>query len=65
MPITNFRHWLQEKWYEHCDEIRTWSHEEPKYVSSEYFQRYKWFLKNLYKKEMQHAKDRANRTYTI
>jgi uncharacterized protein CbrC (UPF0167 family) len=46
-----FRFWLQEKWYQHCDEIRNWTGKDPGYVSAEYFQKYKWWLRSLYRKE--------------
>lgn len=46
----NFRHWLQEMWQEHCDELLAHGRtEERRSVNStEYFQKYKWWLKREY-----------------
>ena len=51
MKRKSFRHWLTEKWYQHCDEILTYSGHMPEYPLKEYFHRYKWWLKALYRKE--------------
>lgn len=48
----NFRAWCQEKWYEHCDEILSWSGHNVKYLSSDYFGKYKWWLKRQYRAEV-------------
>jgi len=46
-----FRTWCREKWYEHCDEIMAWTGQNVKYLSSEYFAMYKWWLKREFKHE--------------
>ena len=51
MNRKSFRLWLTEKWYEHCDEILTFSGRKPEYPLQDYFHRYKWWLKALYRKE--------------
>jgi hypothetical protein len=47
-----FRHWVQLKWYEHKDELFAWEKREPDETSKQYFIRYRWMLKALYKHEM-------------
>ena len=49
-----FRRWLSEKWMQHCDEIYDWTGKSPDYPLREYFNRYRWFLKALYRKEEHH-----------
>ena len=49
MKRSSFRHWCQEKWYEHCEEIESWTGQRVKYLSQEYFEKYKWWLKREYK----------------
>jgi hypothetical protein len=53
MKDSHFRRWLQEMWYEHCDEILLWSHSKVQYPSSEYFRKYKWWLRAMYRKACQ------------
>lgn len=45
----NFRRWCQEKWYEHCEEVEAWTKSSPKYLSKEYFNLYKWWLKREFR----------------
>ena len=45
---SSFRHFCNEKWYEHLDEIRLWEGKSPSYGSEIYFHRNKWLLKNMY-----------------
>lgn len=40
-----FRQWCHEKWYEHCDEVEAWTGQRVNYLSREYFNKYKWWLK--------------------
>jgi hypothetical protein len=48
MKLSNFRHWVQEKWYQHQDELA--SYRQPVcYSAREYFARYKFWLKREYK----------------
>jgi hypothetical protein len=44
-----FRLWLQEKWYEHLDELQLLGQPIPKYDIKEYFNRYKYWLKREYR----------------
>lgn len=43
-----FRAWVREKWFEHCDELLAWTGNSPCYLSKEYFEKYKWWLKREY-----------------
>lgn len=45
----NFRKWCQEKWYEHVDEMITYTGKAPVYHPNEYFNKYKFWLKREYK----------------
>lgn len=42
-----FRTWLRDIWYENCDEHQ--AHGELPYTMSEYFQKYKYWLKREFK----------------
>ena len=44
-----FRLWCQEKWFEHCDEIESWTGNRVQYLSAEYFSKYKYWLKREFK----------------
>lgn len=44
-----FRQWLQEKWYEHLDELDSWNMKTPDYDLRQYFDRYRWWLKREYR----------------
>lgn len=45
-----FRQWLQERWYNHLDELRDWGEPVPAdYKLSQYFAKYRWWLKREYK----------------
>jgi hypothetical protein len=57
MANQNFRHWLNEKWFEHKDEILVYGAESFA-TSSAYFAKYKWWLKTVYQKEQQQNKAR-------
>jgi len=46
-----FRMWLQEKWYEHQDELMMWEKRFPEYDSTYYFQRHKWMLRRMFQEE--------------
>jgi hypothetical protein len=49
---TKFRHWIQEKWYEHKYECLHWKTPSCE-DAQQYFKKNKWFLKSLYKQENQ------------
>jgi len=42
-----FRQWLNQKWYEHVDELASYN-QSINYDLSTYFYRYKWWLKREY-----------------
>ena len=44
-----FRLWLQQRWYAHCLEIEEWTGRMPTYPMSEYFAKYKYWLKREYR----------------
>ena len=44
-----FRSWINEVWFEHVDEMLTWYNAQPPYTSSEYFNKYKWWLRREYR----------------
>lgn len=43
-----FRRWCHEMWFDHCDEIESWTGKVPNYTAKEYFAKHKWFLKRQY-----------------
>jgi uncharacterized protein CbrC (UPF0167 family) len=45
----DFRTWCREKWFEHCEEIEAWTGNSPRYLSAEYFSKYKWWLRREYR----------------
>lgn len=46
-----FRAWIQNKWFEHKDEVLMWGGRPPEDAQA-YFSKYKWWLKTVYKKEI-------------
>lgn len=48
----HFRAWLQNKWMDYKSDVYEMDGIIVKEQPKEYFQRYKWFLKSLYKQEM-------------
>lgn len=50
-----FRQWCTHKWYEHCDEVESWTGQRVQYLSAEYFQKYKWWLRREYRNQNQGA----------
>lgn len=51
MP-SQFRVWLQEKWFQHKDELMTWEKKEPEYDDKYYFKKHKWMLRKMFREEM-------------
>jgi uncharacterized protein CbrC (UPF0167 family) len=49
--MMSFKNWCREKWYQHCEEVESFTGKNPMYDSKEYFRMYKWWLK----REYQHA----------
>lgn len=46
-----FRVWLQNKWFEHKEELLIWEKRQPDYTDAEFFQKNKWSLKKIYKEQ--------------
>ena len=46
-----FRVWLQNKWFEHKDELMLWEKKWPEYDDVYYFRKHKWLLRKMYKEE--------------
>lgn len=44
-----FRDWVKHIWLEHCEEIEAWTGRGPGYLSQEYFNMYKWWLRREYR----------------
>ena len=47
--MMTFRMWLQAKWYEHIDELIELGMPPPAYNISQYFNRYRWWLRREYR----------------
>ena len=47
-----FREWLKITWEEHKMEVESYEGKPPNYDMCEYFSKYKWWLKRLYKSEV-------------
>ena len=48
---SDFRFWINEKWFEYREECLAWEGKMPKGSPKDYFNKYKWFLKAKYKQE--------------
>lgn len=59
MKRHEFRRWVQVKWQQYCYEHD--SYNEPHQSLEYYWQQYRWWLKDLYRKEQ--AADRARKAY--
>lgn len=55
MKTSQFRHWLNEKWFEHKEEMLNYGAESFPDAAT-YFRRYKWWLKTVFQKEQQQNK---------
>jgi hypothetical protein len=49
---TAFRSWLQNMWYQHLDELDSYGLARPDYTSSVYFQRFRWWLRAEYRRQL-------------
>ena len=49
-----FRTWLQNLWYENCEERMNWGND--KLSLGEYFQQYKWWLRREYRFQQRNNK---------
>jgi hypothetical protein len=52
----SFRYWCSQKWFDHCEEVESFTRRNPNYDSKEYFRMYKWWLKREYRHEMKGEK---------
>jgi hypothetical protein len=50
-----FRAWLQDLWYENCEERMSWGSK--RLSLSEYFQQYKWWLRREYRFQQRNKND--------
>jgi hypothetical protein len=50
-----FRHWVQQLWYEHVDEMESYQ-QELGHSSTEYFKKYKFWLKREFKHQLKEIK---------
>lgn len=50
-----FRHWVQQLWYEHMDEIESYG-QDLQYSSTDYFNKYKFWLKREFKHQLKEMK---------
>jgi len=48
MKQGSFRHWCNEKWFEHKDELESYG-QPVRYPAKEYFSKYKFWLKREYR----------------
>lgn len=46
-----FRGWLNDRWLEHKDEVLKYTGQPCDYDLGVYFNKYKWWLKKLYKEQ--------------
>jgi hypothetical protein len=54
--MSNFRHWVQELWMQHKDEYSDLKLPIPEDDISEYFRKYKYWLKREYRHQTQKSK---------
>lgn len=47
-----FRVWLQDMWLAHLDELDSWGLSRPDYTSAVYFQRFRWWLRAEYRRQL-------------
>jgi hypothetical protein len=47
--MMTFRQWCYEMWQNHCDEVESWTGSRVKYLSAEYFNLYKWWLRREFR----------------
>ena len=46
---SQFRHWLRNQWLDHVDEVTEWTGRSPTYTAADYFGKYKWWLRTVYR----------------
>ena len=50
-----FRHFCNEKWFEHKDELLIWTGNQPNYDAQYYFSKHRWLLKKMFIEESQNG----------
>ena len=53
----SFRHWVQEMWYDHVDELNAYYNQTPHYSSKDYFNKYKFWLKREFQYRQKQNKE--------
>ena len=53
---SSFRHWVQEMWYDHIDELDGYNRL-PQYSSKDYFNKYKFWLKREFQHQQKKNKE--------
>jgi len=56
MVQQTFRAWLNSMWLDHKDEVREYTGRDVPYDLRDYFLKYRWWLKTIYKREKQNAR---------
>jgi hypothetical protein len=54
--MSAFRRFVRDKWEEHKEELLEWEKQLPQYNQQYYFRKHCWFLKRLFKLEVDKAK---------
>jgi|TARA_B100000780_G_scaffold8009_1_gene5888 hypothetical protein len=49
--VSEFKQFCTNKWYEHKDEIFSWTGKTVKYGEEYYFGKHRWLLKNMFLEE--------------
>jgi len=57
MKESNFRVWLNRMWLEHKDDVLEHTGNEVSYDLRDYFLKYRWWLKTIYKREKQYVRN--------
>lgn len=57
MKDSNFRVWLNRMWLEHKDDVLEHTGRKVDYDLRDYFLKYRWWLKTIYKRETQNVRN--------
>jgi hypothetical protein len=64
MKSGSFRHWCNEKWYEHKDELVSYG-QPLSYDSRQYFEKYKYWLKREYRHQQRQVEDLCESYFSL
>jgi hypothetical protein len=53
--MSAFRRFVRDKWEEHKEELLEWDKQLPQYDQQYYFRKHRWFLKNIFKKQVDNS----------